>query len=154
MSIKHRFTSLKAEGTDSSVVRPSNWNDGHLYNIPVALGATVTLTNVGASYDAVNVSRGLGRFTFDFTGITEIRVDVSTIHVGTGSLTWQLWNETDAAEVGTIADANNTGWHTRSATFTTNLPTGIKTLRLRVLSSVAADDPIYGGAAILLRKTA
>ncbi len=29
MSVKHRFTSAKSDGGDTSLVRPSNWNDTH-----------------------------------------------------------------------------------------------------------------------------
>jgi hypothetical protein len=28
-SLKHKFTSLKADGGDATFVRPSNWNDDH-----------------------------------------------------------------------------------------------------------------------------
>jgi hypothetical protein len=29
--VKHSFTSSKADGADTTLVRPSNWNDGHVY---------------------------------------------------------------------------------------------------------------------------
>jgi hypothetical protein len=29
MEIKHKFVSKKADGKDSSLIKPSNWNDGH-----------------------------------------------------------------------------------------------------------------------------
>lgn len=46
MSIKHKFTSAQADGGDTSVVRPSNWNDDHQVTsftaakVPVAFSAT------------------------------------------------------------------------------------------------------------------
>lgn len=153
MPVKHRFASAVSDGADATLVQPGDWNDDHKWDLPVALGAYVAITNVGASYDAVDLSRGCGRVENDWTGVTEIRVNVSVKHVGSGNLTWQLWNETDSAAIGTISDTNNTAWHTVSGTFTTSLPTGIKILRLRVLSNTAGDDPVYGGSTLLARRT-
>lgn len=116
--------------------------------ITVSLGGFVVLTNVGTAYDAIDASRGLGRVTADWKAYSMLFLDISSKHVGTGVLTWQLWNETDSIEVGTVADALNTAWHTRTAMFTQNIPTSVKTLRLRVRSTVATDDPAYGCATL------
>jgi hypothetical protein len=116
--------------------------------ILASLGGFAVLTNVGTAYDATDASRGLGRVTADWKAYSMLFLDISTKHIGTGTLTWQLWNETDSVEVGTVTDARDTAWHTRTATFTENIPTGIKTLRLRVRSTVATDDPAYAGATL------
>lgn len=36
ISLKHKFQSMKADGTDSTEVRPSNWNDEHDLTMPDA----------------------------------------------------------------------------------------------------------------------
>lgn len=115
--------------------------------IAASLGGFVVLTNVGTTFDAIDASRGLGRIEADWKAYSTLVLDVSTKHVGTGALTWELWNETDSQAIGTVADANSTVWHTRRGTFL-NVPTGIKVLRLRVRSTVATDDPAFGGATL------
>lgn len=154
MGVGHATKTAQPESAATGDISATAWNQDHLYDLAVALGGYAVVTNVGTTYDAVDMTRGLGRVMHDFTGVTEIRLNVSVKHVGTGALTWQLWNETDGIAIGTIADALNTAWHTVAATFTTGLPTGVKILRLRVLGSVAGDDPVYGGSAMFIRKTA
>lgn len=47
MGIKHSFTSLKADGTDATVVRPSNWNSDHTVDSDVAFnGFGITHTSM------------------------------------------------------------------------------------------------------------
>lgn len=116
----------------------------------IAVGAFVTLTNVGASYDAINASRGLGFALVDFTNVTTIRFDVHVNKIGTGTQDWQLWNETDGAEIGVISDAGGTGNKFLTTTISGINLSGIKRVRVRSRSSVAADDPLYYGAAILV----
>jgi hypothetical protein len=130
---------------------PPPWMTPPYQAIPVSLGGHVVLTNVGASYDAVAAARGLGAALVDFTNITAVDFAVSVNKVGTGTQSWQLWNETDGAEIGVINDAAGAGERVLTATFTTGLPTGIKRVRVRVKSTTAADDPVYYGASILLR---
>jgi hypothetical protein len=38
MSVKHKFVSLKADGGDATIVRPSNWNDEHQLTGSTAVG--------------------------------------------------------------------------------------------------------------------
>lgn len=33
IEIKHKFQSAKPDGADGSLIRPSNWNDGHNINL-------------------------------------------------------------------------------------------------------------------------
>jgi hypothetical protein len=77
-----------------------------------------------------------------------MKVKVSKL--GTGTQSWQLWNETDGAQVGVIDDAAGAGVRTLTATFTTSLPTGVKVLRIRAKSTNANDDPIFLGASLKL----
>lgn len=110
----------------------------------------VTLTNVGTTYDAISVSKGLGCGLIDFTGVTTARMDLKVSKVGTGTQSWQLWNETDGAEIGVIADSGGAGDKVLSQTFNVSL-TGVKFCRIRCKSTVAADDPILYGASVLAK---
>lgn len=118
--------------------------------VTVPLGATVTLTNVGAAYDAILASQGLGFADVDMTNVVSITVNVRVSKVGTGNQDWQLWNETDGTQVGVVTDSGAAG--TRVLTFTVNNINlaGVKRLRMRARSSVAADDPVYLGACLQL----
>src|SRR5688572_18870131 len=57
----------------------------------------VTLTNVGATYDTTQAARGLGIGLIDFRGATHVRFVVYHQKVGTGNITYQLWNMDDGA---------------------------------------------------------
>lgn len=115
----------------------------------VSLGSLLTLTNVGSSYDAIATSKGLGLASIDFTGCTRIDFIVNVNKVGTGTQSWQLWNVTDGSELMVIDDAAAAADNKLlSAAKTTNLPTGVKTVRIRVKSTTAADDPVFYGASV------
>lgn len=152
--IKHRLncTDADAPGNDDATVRVSNWNDDHRYELPVSLGGFVTLTNVGTSYDAIAASKGLGIAAISFDGVDEIEMRVAVSKIGTGTQSWQLWNVTDNTEIGVIFDAGAAGDKLLSLTITMNIPTGVKLVRMRCKSTVGADDPLYYGSALLLRR--
>lgn len=114
----------------------------------VSLGGYNVLTNVGASYDAIALSLGLGFVEVNMTGIASIVMTVKVNKIGTGTQSWQLWNETNSAQVGVINDAGAAGNKTLTATFSGLALTGVKLLRVRALSTVAADDPVYYGASL------
>jgi len=109
----------------------------------------VTLTNVGTSYDATAASRGLGVQDVDFTGATSLVFRVRVNHVGAGTQSWQLWNETDGAELARIDD----GGVGDNKNLTVTVPmalAGVKSLRVRAKSTLGTDDPVFYGASILL----
>lgn len=110
----------------------------------------ITLTNVGSTYDAIPASKGLGFQDIDFTGVTQVTFRVRWNKVGTGTLSWQLWNETDGAEIAVINDAAAAADNkNQSTTVAVNL-SGVKTVRVRAKSTVAGDDPVYYGSSVLL----
>jgi hypothetical protein len=117
----------------------------------IAFGAYNVLTNVGASYDAIAQSRGLGVAEVDFTGVASITFGVRVNKVGTGTQSWQLWNETDSSQVAVITDSAAAG-DNKNLTVVVNsgLPTGVKRCRVRAQSSTAADDPVFYGAWVKL----
>ena len=55
---------------------------------------------------------------------------------------------TDGVELMVINDNGASGDKLLSASKTTDLPTGVKTVRVRVKSTTAADDPVYYGASV------
>jgi hypothetical protein len=110
----------------------------------------VTLTNVGSTYDAIPASQGLGLIRINFTGVTQLVLDVRVNKIGTGTQSWQLWNETDGAQIGVIDDAAAAGIKTLSATFNVAL-VGEKVVRIRAKSTVPGDDPIFLGASVMVK---
>lgn len=109
----------------------------------------VTLTNVGSAYDTTAASRGLGIQDIEFTGVTQIIFRVRVNKIGTGTQSWQLWNETDNAEVARIDDTSAAGDNKNLVTTVNVSLTGIKTLRVRAKSTVSTDDPVFYGASVL-----
>lgn len=151
--VKHRKVSAVADGPDAAKVQPSNWNDQHTFDLPVSLGGYVVLTNVGAAYDTTAPARGLGFVEMVMDGVDTLVFTVQVNKVGTGTQSWQLWNDTNSAEVAVITDAAAAGNKTLTTTVTGLALTGTKRLRVRAKSTVAADDPVYYGTSLLLRKT-
>jgi hypothetical protein len=45
VSLKHKFTNPKPDGSDATIVRPSNWNDEH--DLVIAAGTVVGRTTAG-----------------------------------------------------------------------------------------------------------
>ena len=120
----------------------------------ITFGGQVTLTNVGANYDSTAASQGLGSAIVQTAGITQVIFGVRVNKVGSGTQSWQLWNDTDSTEVGVINDAGATGVKNLSTTidFGSPLGAGIKTIRIRAKSTTAADDPVYMGASASLSR--
>lgn len=108
----------------------------------------VTLTNVGSAYDAIAASQGLAIGLLNFTGLSQVVLVVRVNKIGTGTQSWQLWNETDSTQVGVIDDAGAAGVKSLQSTIDVSL-TGIKRLRVRAKSTIAADDPIFYDADVL-----
>jgi hypothetical protein len=121
------------------------------------LGSYNVLTNIGTSYDAIPQAKGLGIVGVDVMGITYLEMRVRYQKVGTGTLSWQLWNDTDGSEVGVVTDAAAAG-DNKTATLTVTpvdpLSGGVKLLRPRCKSTVATDDPVYYGACLFVRRVA
>jgi len=108
----------------------------------------VTLSNVGTAYDSTAASRGLGIQDIDFTGIAQVIFRVRVNHIGSGTHSWQLWNETDVAEIARIDDVG-TGDNKSLVTTAAVALTGIKTVRIRAKSTVGTDDPVFYGGSLL-----
>jgi hypothetical protein len=119
----------------------------------ISFGGFVTLSNVGSAYDTTSAARGLGICRLQTAGITGFEFGVSVNKVGSGTQSWQLWNETDATEVAVIDDAGAAG-NKQLVTSASVAPLGpaLKTLRVRVKSTVSADDPVFYGATLMVQR--
>lgn len=109
----------------------------------------IVLTNVGAAYDTIQAARGLGIQRIDFRGATQITFDVYHQKVGTGTISYQLWNDTDGSEICVVSDALAAAVRYLTGTFAVNI-NGVKLCRVRAKSTVAADDPILFGCSVYL----
>jgi hypothetical protein len=119
----------------------------------ISLGGFLTLTNVGAAYDTTPASKGLGVCRIETFGISGFEFGVFVNKVGTGTQSWQLWDQTNAAQLAVIDDAGAAGDKTLSVSQSVSpLPAGLRTLRVRVKSTTAADDPVFYGASLALRR--
>lgn len=117
----------------------------------VTFGGAQTLTNVGTAYDNVQVG---GAALVQTVGVTQAIFGVRVNKVGSGTQSWQLWNDTDGTEVAVIDDAGATGIKNLSTTvnFGSPLAAGMKVLRVRAKSTTTADDPQFLGAAVSIRR--
>lgn len=130
-------------------MRPA-WETPPYNVVSVSIGGFATLTNIGTAYDTIPQSKGLGCAELDFTNIGSCKFTVRVNKVGSGTQSWQLWNETDGTQLAVIDDAAAAGDNkTLTVTVTPGL-TGLKRVRVRAKSTTAADDPIFYGATVIL----
>lgn len=122
----------------------------------ISLGGFVALTNIGTAYDGTDAARGLGLALVQTAGITQVIFGVRVNKVGNGTQSWQLYNETDAAEISVIDDVGAPGIKNLSMTrdFAAPLGAGVKMIRVRAKSTTAQDDPVFLGAAVSIRRAA
>lgn len=154
MPVTHRTQSAVADAGVSGEIGPSEWNETHKSDIVLTFGGYTLVTNIGAAADAVALSKGFGLALVDMTGIDTIEMRVYYNKVTASTYSWQLWNVTDGAQIGVIADTGAINADKiASGQFTGVNLTGLKLLRLRGWSSAAADDPVFYGATALLRDT-
>lgn len=129
------------------------------------LSGRVTLTNVGATYDANTDSQSLPFIYIQRAGVRRIDMELRVRKVGTGTQHWQLWDETNGVSVldsdpsggnnltsGSLSDAGAAADRTLngSRTFAQPLSPQVVKLRVRARSTTAADDPLYLQGSILL----
>lgn len=150
-AVINMFGLSAAEQTDLDTILPKVIALPESYSI----GCFVNIANIGAGYDAISASKGLGFVAVDVTGVTRLEIRIRYNKIGTGTLTWQLWNDTDLTELGTFVDAAAAG-DNKTATIVVTpaspLNGGVKQIRPRVQSTAATDDPVYYGACLFLRR--
>lgn len=89
MAIKHKHVAMQPEGPDSSLVRPSNWNDAHdapPFVVPI-VGASVTWSNMPA---AATEFIGNPRTMYDLTHVGEVRIVVCVGVAATAGATLKI----------------------------------------------------------------
>jgi hypothetical protein len=136
---------VEAAALSARIINPS---------MSVSLGNFVVLTNVGATYDSSQAARGLPMIEMQMAGITGLKLTIRVEKVGTGVQSWQLWNETDSAEIMVFDDNGAAGVKTLSntRTFSPALAPGYKVARLRAKSTVVQDDPIYLSGTLVIER--
>ena len=112
--------------------------------VSISLGSRITLTNIGTSYLVLAI------VDVDFTNVVNVQFRARWNKIGVGTISWQLWNETDGTQLTVIDDAAAAGDnHTSLVNQAVNL-SGMKQLHLRGKSTTNTDDPILYGASIVL----
>jgi len=114
----------------------------------IALGGFVIMTNIGTTY------RVLAGCRIECAGITAFEYAARVTKIGTGTQSWQLWDETNGAEIAVFDDAGAATEKNLGPT-TVNvgpLAAGVRTIFVRGKSTVAADDPVFQGATLLIRR--
>lgn len=150
--ITHEFVSQKPDRPDTDLMRPSDWNAEHKFSVPVSIGSFQTLTNVGSSYDSTNPSAGLGLALVPFTGVNRYRFGVVVNKIGSGTQSWQLWDHINLVELAVIDDAGAAGVKVLEVVVNDPGLTGLVLVRIRAKSTVAADDPLFYGGSLLLKR--
>ena len=121
-----------------------------------ALGGYLVLTGIGTTYDNVALTKGLGFAALEGAGITGIEFRPRFNKVGTGTLSFQLWNETTSAELAVADDAVVGDNKSPVVTFTPGSPVAPGTHILRVQREEHHDRqaPVYYGASLRVRRVA
>lgn len=114
-----------------------------------ALGGFASLANVGTTFKVIAVLR------LQTAGIVGFEFGCFVSKVGTGVQSWQLWDQTNSQQVAVFDDAGAAGDHVLGpiTQAVTSMPVGVRTLALRVRSTVANDDPIHYGSSLRIRRT-
>ena len=136
ITVKHKFVSAIPDGTDATVVRPSNWNDDHDLTgaIPVANGGTGATTLTGYVY---------GNGTATMTASTTVP---STAITGLGTMSTQ--NANAVAVTGGSVDGTTIGTTTASNAAFTYASTNSTTNTTPALSYNASNSSFVNGATI------
>ena len=122
----------------------------------ISLGGFVTLTNIGTTYDNTSASKGLGFARIQTAGISRVEFRLRVNKVGSGTQSWQCWDDTNALEITVIDDAGATGDKELGTVlnFGSPLAQGQRTVRVRAKSTTGSDDPVYYGASLQLTRVA
>jgi hypothetical protein len=140
-----------AEQTEAQIIASKVINAPEVY----PLGGYCVITNIGTAYDATQPSKGLGYLLVETAGVTLLQWNVRWAKVGTGTISWQLWDETNGVEIGRIDDTAAAA-DNRSQTLSINpaapLGPGQRVLRVRCKSTVGTDDPVYYGSCLALTR--
>lgn len=98
LEIKHPFVNLKADGVDTTVVRPSDWNDTH--DITMAAGKVLgrDTSGAGAAQELPLAFTPAGDATFGGTGAVVLHKGTTAQRPGTPVEAMERWNTTTGAK--------------------------------------------------------
>lgn len=98
LAIIHPFVNLKADGVDTTVVRPSDWNDDH--TITMAAGKVLgrDTSGAGAVQELPLAFTSAGDATFTGTGAVNLPTGTTAQRPGTPVLGMERWNTTTGAK--------------------------------------------------------
>lgn len=98
LSIKHPFVSMKADGVDTSVVRPSNWNQNH--SIELGAGKVIgrDTSGAGAAQELPLAFTPEGNASFVSSGATKLAVGTTAQRPASPSVGMERWNTTLGAK--------------------------------------------------------
>ena len=133
ISVKHAFTSAKADGTDSTLIQPSNWNAEH--TITAAAGKIL-----GRASGTAGAIQELS-LAFDSTGQSMIPPSGDTASRPTGAAGMFRYNTTDNL----FEYYNGTAWGSMGSTLTAIVTGGTgaaSTLTLQSTSGTGTSDAI------------
>lgn len=113
ISLKHIFQSTKADGTDPTVVQPSNWNAEHT----LICGVDKVLGRASAGQGAVEEisCTSLARTIMARTAATDICTDVGAVHLAGDTMTGNLAIINGTAER-TLTLGSSAGYYYGNAT--------------------------------------
>ena len=136
ITVKHKFVSAIPDDTDTTIVRPSNWNDDHdlTGTIPVANGGTGAATLTGYVY---------GNGTATMTASTTVP---STAITGLGTMSTQ--NANAIAVTGGTVDGTTIGATTASNAAFTYASTNSTTSTTPALSYNASNSSFVNGTTV------
>ncbi|MCB2019807.1 MAG: tail fiber protein, partial [Burkholderiaceae bacterium] len=80
MQIKHNFISAKADGSDASLIRPSNWNEDHV--ITMATGKVLGRVTAGDGTAEEVDWTAFGRSLINLADVPALRDLLGGVHIG------------------------------------------------------------------------
>jgi hypothetical protein len=141
------FALSVSEETDLDNLKAKFFPLPELYVLPGGL----QLTNIGTAYDTIQATKSLGYVRLETFGITGLELNLRYNQLSAGQLDWQLWNETDVAQIGVLSTSGVGDNKNQTQTFTpatSPMGVGLKILRVRCKSAATADDAFYYGGNI------
>lgn len=135
VSLKHAFTSAKADGGDTTLVQPSNWNAEHTLTMATARLLGRTTAGTGAAEEiSVGTGLSLSGGSLSNSGVTSY--PGAGLTVSTGS----AWGTSKTAPTGDVVGTTDT------QTLSAKTITGTKETVFTITDGSSVDiDPANGG---------
>lgn len=118
------------------------------------LGGLVTIANIPTTYDANVTMKGLGFVRLEGLGITGADLTIRFNRTSTGTIDFQLWNETGGgSQIMVVSDNTGNGdIELNDSVTVAALSAGLRTIRIRCKSSNGTADITYYGASVRIRR--